>query len=107
MRTNAMAIVDNLLDHGLPLSFDTPDLDQVRMHFLALNRPGEVREVRILGHVPRSGYGAPSTASGYFDSPESLIEALDGIGSQHATGIYITHNPVDPDLLARANNRVQ
>ena len=29
-----------------------PDLDQVRAHFLALHRPGEVREVRILGHVP-------------------------------------------------------
>ena len=33
--------------------------------------------------------------------------ALRGIGSQHATGIYITQNPVDPDLLARANNRLQ
>jgi hypothetical protein len=29
------------------------------------------------------------------------------VGSRHATGIYITHNPVDPDLLARANNRIQ
>ena len=39
--------------------------------------------------------------------PTSLAAALRGIGSQHATGIYITQNPVDPDLLARANNRLQ
>jgi hypothetical protein len=84
-----------------------PDLDQVREHFRILNRPGEVREVRILGHVPSSGYGGPSTAAGYFDSEEALEDALRGIDSQHATGIYITQNPVDPDLRARAYNRLE
>jgi hypothetical protein len=84
-----------------------PDLDQVQAHFLALNRPREVREVRILGYILPSGYGEPATASGYFDNAEALATALDGIGSRHATGIYITQNPVDPDLLARARNRLQ
>jgi hypothetical protein len=91
----------------LPAPEVIPDLDQVRAHFLALQRLGEVREVRILDHIPLSGYGAPATASGYFDNADSLVVALRGIGSQHATGIYVTQNPVDPDLLARANNRLQ
>jgi hypothetical protein len=41
-----MSILDDSLDHVVPLSFDKPDLDQARSHFLVLNRPGEVREVR-------------------------------------------------------------
>ena len=82
-----------------------PDLDQVREHFLTLNRPGEVREVRILEYVPASGFGAPSTASGYFDNADALVDEIRGIGSNHADGIYITQNPVNPDLLARRCNR--
>ena len=78
----------------------------MRAHFQTLNRAGEVREVRILGHVPASGFGGPVTASGYFDNADALIEAVRGIDSQHAAGVYITHNPVDPDLLARVNNRL-
>jgi hypothetical protein len=106
MRFVAMSILDQSPDHVLPLSIDKPDVDQIAAHFRVLNRPGEVREVRILGHVPCSGFGSPSTASGYFDNADCLAVALRGIGSRHATGIYITHNPVDPDLLARANNRL-
>ncbi len=44
------------------------------------------------------------TASGYFDSPEALAEATarwDG-----RANIYLTLNPVDPALLARASNRI-
>ena len=88
-----MSILDDSLGRVLPLISGGPDLDQARAHFLALHRPGEVREVRILGHVPASGYGGPATASGCFDNAESLAVALGGIGSQHATGIYITQNP--------------
>jgi hypothetical protein len=56
----------------LPAPEVMPDLDQVRAHFSALNQPGEVREVRILGHVPASGYGGPATALGYVDNCEHL-----------------------------------
>src|SRR5215207_2728446 len=84
-----------------------PDLDQARAHFRPLSRPGEVREVRVLEHLPDSGFGGPSTASGYFDNAESLGVELRGIGSQHAAGVYITQNPVDLDLLARAHNRLK
>lgn len=84
-----------------------PDLDQVHAHFLTLQRPGDVREVRVLEHVPASGFGGPATVSGYFDNVESLVEAVRGIGADHAAGVYITQNPVDSDLLARANNRLK
>jgi putative DNA primase/helicase len=61
--------------------------------------PGDVRDVRIpkynkFGH----------TASGYFDSPEALAAAAarwDG-----KANLYLTLNPVNPALLARAANRI-
>src|SRR4051794_23783659 len=83
------------------------DLDQVRAHFLVLSQSGEVREVRILEHVPASGYGGPATVSGYFDTAEALVEEVGRIGADFATGYYLTQNPVDPELLARANNRLK
>jgi hypothetical protein len=70
-----------------------------------MSRPGEVREVRALDHVPASGYGQPSTASGYFTDPDALVRELQGMGG--ASGVYVTQNPVDPDLLARSNNRLK
>jgi hypothetical protein len=92
---------------GPPTAETSPDLDQARAHVLALHRAGDVREVRVLEHVPASGYGGPATVSGYFDNAEALVNALEGIGADHAAGVYITQNPVDPDLLARANNRLK
>jgi hypothetical protein len=62
--------------------------------------PGDVHEVRI----PKAGHRG--TISGYFNSPEALAEAvlpLDGT----VPGIYITLNPCNPALLARAANRLQ
>ncbi len=67
-----------------------------------LNRlwqPGEVRELRIPRHN-RFGH----TASGYFDSPEKLAVASrkwDG-----KANIYVSLNPVEPSLIARASNRI-
>jgi hypothetical protein len=90
-----------------PVTEILPDLDQVQAHFNTLNRPGEVREVRVLGHIPLSSFGGPSTASGYFDNGESVARELRGLGSHHAEGVYITQNPADPELLARANNRIK
>lgn len=72
----------------------TQILDGVRL----LARHGGVVEVRILKT-------AKGTVSGYFDNPEALVKAVtpwDGRAS-----IYITANPVRPDLLARAKNRLE
>lgn len=61
---------------------------------------GDVRELRI----PRyNKYG--HTASGYFDSPAAMTRAAvvwDGKANP-----YVTLNPVNPDLLARACNRIE
>ncbi len=79
-----------------------PDIEHAQAHFAALCRPGEVREVRILGHVPADGFGQPATVSGYFDDPDALAVAMQKIAVDVTEGVYLTHNPVDPDLLARA-----
>jgi Protein of unknown function (DUF3987) len=63
-----------------------------------LGRHGGVIEVRILG--TRKG-----TVSGYFNDLDALARAVapwDGKAS-----VYVTLNPVKPDLLARAVNRLR
>jgi hypothetical protein len=61
---------------------------------------GDVHEVRI----PKTG--RRGTISGYFDNAEALANAvlpLDGT----VPAIYITLNPVNPALMARAANRLR
>ena len=76
------------------------DHDGLRRGVKALCSSSGVHEVRALG-VERAG-----TVSGYFDGEhrDDLIEAcaeLSGV----AEGVYMTLNPVMPDVLARAVNR--
>jgi putative DNA primase/helicase len=59
-----------------------------------------VVELRALG-ADRMG-----TCSGYFDDRERLIEAACTL-SGRAEGVYLTINPVNRELLARANNRAR
>ena len=65
----------------------------------ALWRADEVREVRVL-KCDRFG----RTASGYFDTPEKLVEAA--AEWEGKANVYITINATDPALLARADNRM-
>ncbi len=60
--------------------------------------PGAVTELRM----PGTTHG---TVSGYFTDLEALARA-GATGSGKAAGVYITVNPVRPELLARATNRV-
>lgn len=67
-------------------------------------KPGDIFEIRILDAVLANSNWA-HTASGYFD-----FDYIEDIPNQLANfktygGIYVTLNPVNPDLLARANNR--
>jgi hypothetical protein len=65
-----------------------------------LMAPGDVHEIRI----PKAG--RRGTISGYFDDPEALADAvlpLDGT----VPGVYVTFNPCNPALLARAANRLK
>ena len=61
--------------------------------------PNAITELRIL-NSPRRGI-----VSGYFTKPTELCIA-GGQYSGHASGVYVTLNPVHHDLLARAANRV-
>jgi hypothetical protein len=72
-----------------------PDKKEIERALALLHRPGDVIELRIPG--PRG------TTSGYFNDTEALTRVL---LKQNGAGIYLSLNPVVPDLLARAKNRV-
>ncbi len=62
--------------------------------------PGQVTEVRALGKW--------GTASGYFNDVEKLASAVQILENRgEYAGIYVTLNPVNPDLLARRANRME
>jgi putative DNA primase/helicase len=76
----------------------TPPVD-IQRFLDIIWQPGEVREIRILDIGPKNG-----TAAGYFDDPVLAAEAA---AKWDARGnVYVTLNPVDPALLARAKNRI-
>ena len=64
----------------------------------ALWQPGDVREVRI----PK--YGGRGVAAGYFDDLDLLLGQVDQWDGK--ANVYVTLNPVDRALLARATNRI-
>ena len=72
----------------------------------AMFEPGDVFEIRMLDAVlPNSNW--EHTESGYFD-----YDHIDSVPSAIANfktyaGVYVTLNPVDPNLQARANNRLK
>src|SRR4029453_18645189 len=75
------------------------DRDEIARTVAALFRPGDVVELRVPG-------SAKGTISGYFDDFDALgAEAVRLSGT--APGIYVTMNPVNPVLLARAVNTVK
>jgi hypothetical protein len=63
-----------------------------------------VTEVRAL-HATVNGDRWPATYTGYFRDTDKLVAALGPIKS--ATAIYITPNPVDTALFARARERIK
>ena len=73
---------------------------------LSVVEPGMVVELRILGAVDNPKYPA-FTVSGYFDHDHLNELAKAAIEwTSKAEGCYVTINAVNPDLLARAANRV-
>ena len=66
--------------------------------------PDQVTELRA-PNVPRR-YGKPATVAGYFDDVEALVAAAVQLEDRKAPGVYVTLNPVNPALLARAFNRL-
>ena len=69
-----------------------------------LFEPGQVTELRAF--VPgRRGY--TDTLTGYFDDFDALAAKAAQIDAVGAEAVYVVLNPVRPDLLARANNRMR
>jgi putative DNA primase/helicase len=88
----------------------THDESTIRRHLDYLVRPGECFEIRILdADENRAGKIVPAdkykkTYAGYFDDINAAVrEAMRADGAS----VYITTNPVNPDLMARACNRLR
>lgn len=72
-----------------------------------LHEPGDVFEIRALEcpHFPKRNFS--STWSGYFNYHSSASTVIARIDEKNKPfGIYVTLNPVKPELLARAENRI-
>lgn len=66
--------------------------------FNAIWKQGEVREIRAFDHNDFIFYG-------YFDSPEAATISAETL--EMSSTVYITLNPVNPALLARAENKIK
>jgi hypothetical protein len=84
------------------LKVDTAEI----VRFLKLStEPNQIVELRLL-HVLRHGQRFSVTMSGYFNDYHALAESA-RIHGDAARGVYVTLNPMNPALLARAANRLR
>src|SRR4051794_28069767 len=68
----------------------------------ALEAPGDTHEVRI----PKTRRGPArlfGTTAGYFTDPAAAVRAVLSITGLDAPAVYVTLNPVNPELRARAD----
>ena len=72
-----------------------------------LHEQGEVFEVRTTDCPEKRGGSFKAPHSGYFNAPDNVLAHIIHLDSLKPEGIYVTVNPVKPDLLARAVNRIQ
>ena len=75
-------------------------------------KPGEVTEIRAYGlkkaNPAWEGWaGGAGVVYGYFNDAKAFGKAAEALERAKAPGIYFTINPVLPDLLARAVNRLK
>lgn len=94
----------NQVGHEASASPQARKREQIRLALDTLTGPDQVVELRI----PKVD-GRPRTDAGYYDGDlQPLIDdAARYDASGRAPGIYVTLNPVSPDLLARSANRIQ
>jgi hypothetical protein len=76
-----------------------PSVSAIRAALTTLCPAGEIHELR----VPNAG--KQRTISGYFSDLDLMAQAAGELSGAHP-GIYVTANPVNPALQARASNRV-
>ena len=71
-----------------------------------LHPAGQVTEARFLGAVDNPNY-PPYTVSGYYDHDHlDHMAQLVSFWSPRSTGSYFIFNPIDPELMSLAANRV-
>jgi hypothetical protein len=80
------------------------DAAEIERAFRLLVGDGSITELRALD-ANTNGDRWPRTWFGYFDSGAALVSAVETIGQ--AKGVYLTLNPANPVLLARAANRIK
>ena len=80
------------------------DPNEIRRFLDYVLAPGQVTELRAPAATPRGTREV--TLFGYFDDRDTLVRSAVQ-ASQYAPAVYILPNPVSPDLLARAANRVK
>lgn len=66
----------------------------------ALTEPGQTFEIRCIHERKYRGL------QGFFNDPEIAAEMIDRLDADYK-GIYVTLNPLDPDLIHRAQNRLK
>lgn len=96
-------------DHATstPHQSQEADLAEIQRAFRLLKLPGEVTELRGLGVPERSKGGFRRTCFGYFDDVELMAKYASEISNRGADGVYVTLNPVKPDLKARVCNKLK
>jgi hypothetical protein len=77
----------------------TPE-QEVRFALEVLFRAEDVVELRVPEYPRGNG-----TTAGYFSDSDALVRRALEISAAGAAGVYVTLNEIDPNLLARYNNR--
>ena len=79
--------------------------------FTLFFNPGEICEIRAIGCAgkgPWQGWAKGSgLVFGYFNNPDDFAIAAQNLENAGPKGIYFTINPVMPDFLGRAHNRLK
>lgn len=79
-------------------------VDDASQFLTTLFSDGDVFEIRAIGSDGKSN----RIDSGYFDAPDKAVKpALECNLFRKPTGVYVSLNPVQPALLARAANRIR
>src|SRR5690349_17253419 len=85
----------------------TTDRELIGPFWDALVAPGDVHEVRMPDtHLegPRRLFGV---CGGYFADREAFVSEVARIGGRDADAVFMTLNPTNPRLLARAANWIK
>lgn len=85
----------------------SPNVNEIRRALESLVATGDVVELRALDVPDRPGGDYTATHAGFYSDVEALAIEAEKLSKAGASGVYVTLNPVLPELLARAENRVR